>query len=109
MPPKGTKVHNKLVRDRIPEIIEAAGKKCTYEILSTEQYVAMLDAKLNEELAEYQESKSLEELADLLEVMAAVVTVRGYTWEQLAALRDEKRAERGGFEKKILLNAVQED
>ena len=109
MPPKGTKVHNKLVRDRIPEIIEAAGKKCTYEILSTEQYVAMLDAKLNEELAEYQESKSLEELADLLEVMAAVVTVRGYTWEQLTALRDEKRAERGGFEKKILLNAVQED
>ena len=109
MPPKGTKVYNKLVRDRIPEIIEAAGKKCTYEILSTEQYVAMLDAKLNEELAEYQKSKSLEELADLLEVMAAVVTVRGCTWEELAALRAEKRAERGGFEKKILLNAVQED
>ena len=64
MPPKGTKVYNKLVRDRIPEIIEAAGKKCTYEILSTEQYVAMLDAKLNEELAEYQKSKSLEELAE---------------------------------------------
>ena len=109
MPPKGTKVYNKLVRDRIPEIIEAAGKKCTYEILSTEQYVAMLDAKLDEELAEYQQSKSLEELADLLEVMDAVVRARGYTWEQLTEIRKKKKEERGGFEKRILLKEVYED
>ena len=109
MPPKGTKVYNKLVRDRIPEIIEAARKKCTYEILSTEQYVAMLDAKLDEELAEYQQSKSLEELADLLEVMDAVVRARGYTWEQLTEIRKKKKEERGGFEKRILLKEVYED
>ena len=68
--------YHKLVRDRIPEIIESAGKKCICSELSDEAYIAMLDAKLNEELAEYQESKSLEELADLLEVMQATVLAR---------------------------------
>ena len=104
----GIKVYNKLVRDRIPEIIEADGNTCTAEILSDRQYMEMLDAKLNEELAEYQESKSLEELADLLEVMQAVVRARGWTWEQLEQVRKGKVAQRGGFEKKILLKEVVE-
>ena len=60
------KAYRKLVRDRIPEIIEADGNICTWETLSQEEYLNLLDEKLNEELAEYQESKSLEELADLL-------------------------------------------
>lgn len=109
MIPKTSKIYHKLVRDRIPEIIEKDGKTCVCETLSQEQYIAMLDAKLNEELAEYQESKSLEELADLLEVMGAVVKARGYTWEQLNAIRKKKRDERGGFEKRILLKEVYED
>ena len=91
---KPKKVYNKLVRDRIPEIIESSGKRCVCETLSEERYIAMLDEKLNEELAEYQESKSLEELADLLEVMGAVVKARGYTWEELTAVRKKKKAER---------------
>ena len=45
--------YNKLVRDRIPEIIEASGKRCVYSTLSDEEYLARLDEKLNEELAEY--------------------------------------------------------
>lgn len=104
----GIKVYNKLVRDRIPEIIEADGNTCTTEILSDEQYIEMLDAKLNEELSEYQESKSLEELADLLEVMWAVVRARDWTWEQLEQVCKEKAIRRGGFEKKILLKEVVE-
>lgn len=100
--------YNKLVRDRIPEIIESNGKTCVTEILSDAQYLEMLDAKLNEELAEYQESKSLEELADLLEVLRAVARARGWTWEQLELTRQEKAAKRGGFEKKILLKEVLE-
>ena len=107
--PKVPKVYNKLVRDRIPEIIEKSGKKCICETLSKEKYIAMLDAKLSEELAEYQESKSLEELADLLEVMGAVVKARGYTWDQLTAIRKKKLEDRGGFEKRILLKEVYED
>ena len=101
-----TKVYQKLVRDRIPEIIEADGKTCVIETLSDSRYLEMLDAKLAEELAEYQESKSLEELADLLEVMRAVVQARGWTWGQLEQVRQEKAMQRGGFEKKILLKEV---
>lgn len=74
-------IYNKLVRDHIPEIIEADGKTCITEILPDAQYLEMLDAKLSEELAEYQEDKSLEELADLLEVIRAVVNARGWSWE----------------------------
>ena len=102
------KIYNKLVRDHIPEIIESDGRKCTTEILSDDRWLQMLDAKLDEELAEYQESKSLEELADLLEVMRAVVKARGWSWEQLEQARQEKAVRRGGFEKKILLKEVRE-
>ena len=101
-----TKTYHKLVRDRIPEIIEADGKTCICETLSDEDYISLLDQKLNEELAEYQESKSLEELADLLEVMQAVVRARGWTLEELEQVRADKAAKRGGFEKKILLKKV---
>jgi predicted house-cleaning noncanonical NTP pyrophosphatase (MazG superfamily) len=99
-------VHNKLVRDRIPEIIEASGRTCITEVLSDDAYVQALDAKLSEELAEYQQSKSLEELADLLEVMGAVVKARGYTWDDLTRVRKEKRADRGAFDKRIFLKEV---
>ena len=98
--------YNKLVRDRIPEIIEASGKKSVCSTLSDEEYLVMLDAKLNEELAEYQESKSMEELADLLEVIRAVTAVRGSSIEEVEAIRREKAVKRGRFEKKILLTEV---
>lgn len=102
------KTYHKLVRDRIPEIIKADGKTCVCETLSDEEYTRLLDQKLNEELAEYQESKSLEELADLLEVMQAVVRARGWTLDELEQVRADKAAERGGFAKKILLKEVWE-
>ena len=102
------KTYHKLVRDRIPEIIEADGKTCVCEMLSDEEYIRLLDQKLNEELAEYQESKSLEELADLLEVMQAIVRARGWTLDELEQVRADKAAERGGFTKKILLKEVWE-
>lgn len=104
-----SRAYYKLARDRIPEIIEAGGKTCVTEILSGERYLEMLDMKMNEELAEYQESKSLEELADLLEVMRAVVNARGWTLEELERVRADKAAKRGGFEKKILLKEVIEN
>lgn len=103
------KSYSKLVRDRIPEIIAAGGKTCICEELSDGVYLDFLDKKLNEELAEYQESKSLEELADLLEVMQAVVKARGWTWEKLEQVRKDKAAQRGGFEKKILLKEAKGD
>lgn len=100
--------YHKLVRDRIPEIIQSTGKGCTTRILGDREYLALLDEKLNEELTEYQQSKDLEELADLLEVIRAVVKARGFTWEELEQLRSQKKDRRGGFEKRILLESVEE-
>ena len=99
-------VFRKLVRDRIPEMIEQAGQTCSYSVLSDEDYLEMLDEKLNEELAEYQESKSMEELADLLEVMKAVAIARGSSPGEVEEIRRLKAAQRGGFEKKIFLEEV---
>lgn len=100
------KEYHKLVRDKIPEIIEASGKVCRTEVLSDKEYLKMVDAKLEEELAEYYEEQNLEELADLLEVLYAAAAARGYTLDQLEQLRAKKAAERGGFEKKLLLKEV---
>ena len=100
--------YNKLVRDRIPEIIEASGKSCVTEILPDEEYLKMIDAKLDEELAEYHKDQNIEELADLIEVIYAAAKARGCTLEELERVRAEKAAKRGGFEKKILLKEVKE-
>ena len=104
-----TIVYNKLVRDRIPEIIEASGKSCKTDTLSRADYLRMLDTKLDEELAEYHKDQNIEELADLLEVIRAVAISRGYTLNELEQTRAEKAADRGGFEKRILLKEVYED
>lgn len=105
---KNVIVYNKLVRDRIPEIIKEQGKLCDVAVLSDEEYLAMVDAKLDEELAEYHEDQNLEELADLLEVLYAAAKARGYSVEELEATRKAKAAKRGAFEKKLLLKSVTE-
>lgn len=103
------KIYNKLVRDRIPEIIENTGKKCKTEILSDEDYLKMIDVKLDEELAEYHKDQNIEELADLLEVIYAATIARGHSLEELEQIRINKSQKRGGFEKKILLKEVIEN
>ena len=102
----GKVTYHKLVRDRIPEIIEASCKTCSCRILPDSEYLEMLDEKLNEELSEYQESKSMEELADLMEVIRAAAKARGSSIEEVEKIRREKAEKRGGFEKKILLEEV---
>lgn len=79
--------YQKLVRDNIPEIIEAAGKKPVTLILDEASFLSELDRKLNEECAEYQESKSMEELADMLEVMYAIAEARGSSAAELESIR----------------------
>ena len=100
--------YNKLVRDRIPAIIEKDGKICTTEILSDEEYLKMLDAKLDEELAEYHKDQNVEELADLLEVIYAVAGARGYSIAELEQVRLEKAEQRGAFKEKIILKEVKQ-
>ena len=104
-----TITYNKLVRDRIPEIIQSSGKKCSTEVLSDEEYLKLVDAKLDDELAEYHKDQNIEELADLLEVIHAAALARGYTLDELEQVRAEKATKRGGFEKRIMLKEVYED
>ncbi len=91
----------KLVRDRIPEIIKADGKIPITRILSEEEYLQELDIKLNEEVAEYQSDKSIEEMADVLEVLFAICEARGYSIEQLMKAKQSKQEKRGGFKDRI--------
>ena len=101
--------YNKLVRDKIPEIIEMSGKRCVIETLTDEDYLKMLDAKLDEELAEYHQDQNLEELDDLLEVIYACAVAHGYSVAELEQVRVDKAAKRGGFVERILLKEVNED
>jgi predicted house-cleaning noncanonical NTP pyrophosphatase (MazG superfamily) len=100
--------HNKLVRDRIPEIIARDGKTCITRTLSTGEYIAALDAKLTEELAEYHADGSMEELADLLEVMMAAAKARGHDFSEVEAIRQDKAEKRGRFNDRIYLESVTE-
>ena len=101
------KIYNKLVRDRIPEIIKGNGQECVTESLSPEEYITALDKKLREEMEEYQRDKSIDELADLLEVVYSVAKARGWSVEELEEVRKTKAEKRGGFEKRIFLKEVQ--
>lgn len=95
--------YNKLVRDKIPKLIEQEGNLAHIKILSKEEYIQALENKLDEEVQEYKESKELEEMADILEVLYAICKVHGYTKEQLFACNEHKFDRRGGFEQRIFL------
>lgn len=95
--------YDKLVRDKIPEIIEKSGEKPLVRILSQEEYVACLEAKLDEEVGEYHRGKNAEELADILEVLMALAAIHGVSEEELLTLRREKREHRGGFSDRVFL------
>ncbi len=91
----------KLVRDKIPQIIQADGKSPIIRTLSDEDYLKELDKKLNEEVAEYQADKSIEEMADVLEVLYAICEARGHSLEELEQVRKEKSDKRGAFKERI--------
>ena len=96
---------NKLVRDRIPAIIEQAGERPITRILDDEEYLRCLEQKLDEETAEYHEGKNLEELADILEVVYALAEAGGHSKEELLSLYQKKHDARGGFADRIFLIA----
>ena len=98
--------YNKLIRDRIPEIIAKNGQTARVRVLTDEEYLTKLDEKLGEELAEYLADGNIEELADLLEVIYAAALARGTTAEQLDAICRKKAEERGAFAEKLLLEEV---
>lgn len=102
------KKYYKLVRDKIPDIIKATGANCKTEILNEKDYQLQLYAKMYEELAEYYEADSVEELADLLEVIYAAAAAQGVSAAELDAIREQKAADRGRFDKRVLLLYVED-
>ncbi len=98
--------HNKLVRDKIPQIIENANKVPVYEVLNEQEYKKMLDLKLQEELKEYLESDEVEELADLVEVVYSILAYKNVNLEEFEKIRLEKANKNGSFKDRILLKEV---
>ncbi|RJQ36526.1 phosphoribosyl-ATP pyrophosphohydrolase [Candidatus Parcubacteria bacterium] len=102
------KIFRKLIRDRIPEIIAAKGERAVTRVLNDEEFAVALENKLLEEVQEMRlGDNKAEEIADIYEVLDALIRARGFSAEEIMRLKDKKRAERGGFEKKLLLEGTQ--
>lgn len=96
-------IHNKLVRNKIPEVIIESGRNCKTKILSDKDYVFELERKLSEEVHEYKLDKNPDELCDVIEVVYALAEARGISLEELEEKRIAKRELRGGFDGKVYL------
>lgn len=95
--------YNKAIRDKIPEIIKKSGHNSNIKKLPDSEFLTELEKKLNEEVAEYVESKSVEELADILEVIYKISELKGITKQNLEEIRIKKEHERGGFKDNLFL------
>ena len=105
-------VYNKLVRDKIPEIIRSAGRRPFVRVLNEGDYRAALLLKLTEESREAQaaaDDELVTELADVLEVLHAIAEAHSLAWAEIVSAAASKRAERGGFRDRILLEHVDEE
>ena len=100
--------YNKLIRDKNVEIMEDLGHKVEYEILNDERYNEELDKKLKEEVNEYLADYSVEEMADVMEVIYAMLDYRGMKMEDVEKVRIEKRNRKGAFKNKVFLKTVEE-
>lgn len=95
--------YNKLVRDKIPDIIRANGDEPVTHIATDKEYWRKLVEKLLEEVEEFAKSDNVEELADILEVVYALAAFNNVDKKTLERLRDKKFKDRGGFEEGIIL------
>ena len=104
--------YQKLVRDKIPEIIANNGEQPITRILSDKEYILEIKRKLKEEAEEVilaNKEERLEELADLLEVMIAIANIDGRELSDIINVCNKKREERGGFSRKLFLEGVRDD
>jgi predicted house-cleaning noncanonical NTP pyrophosphatase (MazG superfamily) len=97
------KLYNKAIRDKIPEIIKIKGETCELRRLTNTEFLLELEKKLHEELAEYDQNKSPEELADIIEVVYRIAELRGVSNERMEVIRNKKAQERGGFQENLFL------
>ncbi len=101
--------HNKLVRDKIPEIIQADGHQAVTHVLDEESYRAARLEKLAEEAREARQAPAGQlpgELADVLEVLQAIAQAHGTRWTDILEIAALKRTERGAFNDRVFLEYV---
>ena len=99
----GMTIYNKAIRDKIPEIIKESDNNCNIKTLSDEKFLIELEKKLDEELIEYHESKSIEELTDLMEIIQRIAELKGIDNKTLQELQKQKAEKRGKFKKNLFL------
>ncbi|WP_112182499.1 nucleoside triphosphate pyrophosphohydrolase [Paraliobacillus zengyii] len=106
------KTYNKLVRDKIPDLISRNGQMCKVKKLDQVEYYRELRTKLKEELNEYLETENdeeaIEELSDVLEIIHALSKIHGKEFKDIERIRQKKLEERGGFNEQIYLINVEE-
>ena len=103
------KIFRKLIRDRIPEIIAANGEKATTRVLNDAEFVTALENKLLEEVQEMRANKAERkmEIADIYEVLDALIATYGFSKEEIWELQMKKRQERGGFDRRLFLEGTE--
>lgn len=95
--------YDKLVRDRIPDIIRAKGESCVTHVADDAEYEIKLFEKLREEAEELIRDKSIGEIADVLEVIDAIAEFKGFPKKEVETVKQKKFGERGGFSDRIIL------
>lgn len=100
------KTFNKLVRDKIPEIILSKGETPKVRILGEQEYRMELNKKLQEEVNEYLADENIEELADIEEVLRALVALKGISYENFNKIREKKCEQRGAFHERVFLEST---
>jgi len=98
------KQYNKLIRDKIPEIIESKDEKFETHIANDSEYWLKLIEKLKEETSEFEENPSIDELSDILEVIDAISDFKNFDANEVQKTKSEKLEKRGGFEKRLILD-----
>ena len=93
----------KAIRDKIPDIIRESGYDCVVKVISDEEFLCEMEKKLKEEVKEYFESRSIIELADVIEVVYRIAELRGKDVDELERIRIDKLEKRGGFSKNLFL------
>ncbi len=97
---------NKLVRDKIPEIMKSEGQNPIVHIADDKEYWKKLKEKIKEEVEEFIESENIEEMADVFEVITAINSVKKWNIEEIIKIQKRKRDKKGGFKDKIILDKI---
>lgn len=102
-------IYNKLVRGNVPDIIREQGGTPVIRTLGDEEYVQCLENKLREEVGEFLEERTLDELGDIIEVLEELAHLQGWTDWEIRHARSEKAQRNGIFRERIFLEKVLED